>query len=265
MKKILLPTDFSEIAHNATQYALSIAKTIKAEIVFFHADQHNSEDLHKLKEEVSKALIGTQSVKASYISSHKQFNSLMVNEIVKANDIDLVVIGTTGEAAPLEKKIFGRNTTDITEHSNCPVISIPFNYKNFEIKNIAYASDLNFIDTEINQIIDLAKLFNATVEIFHVSPTFPDLGNVEKMNVQQKIEQIKTKYAKINYSVETTKHDNETYKGITSFINHHNTDLLVMFHNHVSAFDEFFATSNTEKAISHLKAPVLIYPKTLKK
>ena len=265
MKKILLPTDFTEIAHNATRYALSIAKTLKAEIVFFHADQHNSEDLHKLKEEVSKALIGTQSIKASYISSHKQFNSLIVNDIVKTNNIDLVVIGTTGEAASLEKRIFGRNTTDITEHSDCPVISVPFNYKSSEIKNIAYASDLNFIDMEISQVIDLAKLLNATIEIFHVSPTFPDLGNAESMNVQQKIEQIKLKYAKINYSVETTKHDNETYKGITSFISHHNTDLLVMFHNHVSAFDEFFATSNTDKIISHLKTPVLIYPKTFKK
>lgn len=36
IKKILLLTDFSEVAENATRYALSIAKQVKSEIEILH-------------------------------------------------------------------------------------------------------------------------------------------------------------------------------------------------------------------------------------
>jgi nucleotide-binding universal stress UspA family protein len=262
MKIILVPTDFSAIADNATHYALSLAKRFKGEVLIFHADEKNPNDLNKLKTEVDK--IHSGQVKVGFLFSPNHLSSITVNDVVKEHNVDLIVMGTSGEAATLEKKIFGRNTTDISEHANCPVVAVPAGYTYSGITKIAYASDLNFLDKEIGKVIGLAQLLNAAVDVFHVSPVFPDLGNSEKMNVQQKLEQIKDKYdfKKINYSVEKTKRDNQIPEGIACFIDYGDADLLVMFHNHVSAFDEFISNSSTAKVIAHTKTPILVFPKS---
>ncbi len=39
MKPILIPTDFSRCAQNAIDYAVSIAKKTKAEIIILHAEK----------------------------------------------------------------------------------------------------------------------------------------------------------------------------------------------------------------------------------
>jgi len=262
MKKILIPTDFSEIAHNAAKFATSIANHTGAELIFFHAEKHNgSDELRKLKED-TKTLLLNPSVKTEYVVSDKLFNSLTIKGLF-GNSIDLIVIGTSGENADLSKKLFGTNTSEIIENINCPVIAVPAGYNDQKIQKISYASDLSKLDHETARVIAFAKLFNAAIEIFHVSPVFPDLGDVEKMDVQSRIDQLKQKhdYSAIKYFVEETPHDNQINKGIKSFLSHHHSDLLVLFHNNLEGIDRFITSSETEKSVTQIKIPVLIFPK----
>jgi len=263
MKKIVIPTDFSEIAKNAAQFAISIARHTGAELIFFHADLHReSDELRKLKEETAKVSLSNPAVKTGFIVSDKLFNSLTIKDIFN-NSVDLIIIGTSGEKADISKKLFGTNTSEIIEDINCAVISIPADCHYKDIQKIAYASDLSKLDHEVAKVIDFARLFNAIIEVFHVSPVFPDLGDVEKMDVHSKIEQLKHEhgYSAIKYFVEETSHDNQIDKGIKSFLLHHQSDLLVLFHNNVEGIDRFISSSETEKSVSQIKTPLLIFPK----
>lgn len=263
MRKILIPTDFSAIAVNASEYALAIAKTLKGELVFFHADEHTDSNEHnKLIAEVNKISTENPSLKTSFVATDKLFNSLTINDLFK-DSLGLIIIGTSGESGDLSKKIFGTNTSEITEDMNCPVIAIPSDYKYTDIRKIGYASDLNNLDKEITEVIDFSRKFNAVIEVFHVSPVFPDLGDVEKIDIQSKIEELKQKhgYSAIQYFVEKTNHDNQINKGINNFLSHHNSDLLVLFHNIRSGIDRFITSSETRDVITHIKTPLLIFPK----
>ncbi len=263
MKNIIVPTDFSEIAQNATRFAMSVAKHIHGKLVFFHADEDlNSSDLLALRKETAKIQALVPDVTSTFVASNKRFNSLTLKETFK-DKVDFIVIGTSGESADISKKLFGTNTSEILEDVNCPVMAIPEGCTYQEIKRIAYASDLIKLEKELEKIISLAKQFGASIEVFHVSPIFPDLGDVEKMNIPAKIEQLKQKYTYdlINYSIQKTTRDNQIQSGIHSFLSQHNSDLLVIFHNNVSGIDRFLTDSETEKLVTHVKTPLLVFPK----
>lgn len=265
MKKILVPTDFSAIAGNAARYALELAKVMNSEIVFFHANEHSGSDEYKrLKAEVATISALNPSVKSEFVATDKLFNSMTITDIFRT-DIGLIVMGTSGEHAAFSKKIFGTNTSQIIENMNCPVIAVPDGYAYSDIKNIAYASDLNRLEEEIILVIDFARRFNADVQVFHVSPVFPDLGDVEKIDAQSKIEALKQQhgYPAMSYSVEKTTNDNQINKGIVKFLSHHAADLLILFHNNREGIDKFFSSSTAEKAITHIKTPLLIFPKSI--
>lgn len=263
MKKILVPTDFSPIAKNSIHYALSLAKLFKSELIIFHAENVPANDLLIYKEEVDEKMLTDNISEISYLTSSKKFNSLSLNEIVQTNNIGLIVMSTIGEDVSADKILFGRNAVEIAEHSVCPVLIIPSDYKYSTIDKLIYASDLHFIDDEIIKVIALAKLLGTSIEILFVSPIFPDLGDVEKIDFPLKLEEIKQKhnFNSISYTIEKTDSDNQFVKGIISFMSRHDHDLLIMFHNHDTDFEALISTSHTEKIIKEIKIPLLIYPK----
>jgi nucleotide-binding universal stress UspA family protein len=263
MNKILVPTDFTPLARNAVKYAVEFAKTIKSEVIIFHSDEQDSSDVKRLQAEVNKSIEKSPGVKITFHSSHRHFSSVTVNEVVKSLHISMIIMGTHGEKISVEKRLFGRESSEITEHAKCPVIVVPQGYKYSPIKNIAYASDLNFIDKEIAGVIHFARSFHAIVRMFHVTPVFPELGKADTIDMDKKTEEIKDKFtfSDIHYNLVEMENDNEIAEGISKFISDHKTDLLILFHNHMSVIDEFLATSNTAEVISEIKVPVMIYPK----
>jgi nucleotide-binding universal stress UspA family protein len=264
MEKILVPTDFSEVAENAAYYALSIARAFGKEVVLFHCfDKKTDRSMDKLGEEVSRLSLSEPQVKINYLESDEEFTSKTVSNIIQEHHISLVVMGTVGESGGLGKKLFGRNTSVIIENSPRPVLAVPPGHRFKGMRKICYASDLGNIDKEMEKITQFAVPFQAAIELLHVTPVFPDLGDVEKVDFRPKIEKLKQKYAgiPIHYHIQTMNHDNEILEGIDSFSRLENIDLLVMFHNPQTPFDVYFSTSYTQSAISHLKVPLLVYPK----
>lgn len=262
MKKILVPTDFTSLANNALNYAFSLAGILKCEVVILHADQPDPKDLSALIDEVNTLTGASRNFNITYLTTPKQFSSITINELVVKSKINLIIMGTSGQDMSVEKELFGTNAADIAEHAKCPVICVPAGYNHTAIKKIAFAADLNFINQQATPVINFAKTLSAALHLFHVVPVFPDLGDTEKMDVNSKIDKLKIKYnySEIYYTVEKTKHDNEILKGIITFISHNEADLLVMFHDHLSALDELFTKSNVEKVLSHIKIPLLVFP-----
>ncbi len=263
MIKILIPTDFSKIADNAVNYALSLIRTVNGELTFFHANVPEGDDsLTSLHKELSKSGLSNLTPEANFISTDRLFNSATIKEL-HLDAVDLIIMGTSGENKNFSERIFGTNTSEMIENLNCPVLAVPEHYRFKSIHKIGYATDLNNLNDEIVKVIEFAKPFKAAIEIFHVSPIFPDLGDTEKMDVNSSIETLKERhdYPNIHYSIEKTPRDNQVNKGIHTFLSDHDLDLLVLFHNNQEGIDRFITSSASENMIKEIKSPVLIFPK----
>lgn len=260
MKRILIPTDHSMIADNAIEYALALPKEVVQEVLLFHAGAHIEENFIKLNKQVNRL---SEKFKTSVINSEKPFSSDILKEIIKERHIDFIVIGTSGEAGSIAKKIFGSNTTSIIDDLICPAIVVPQDFKNKGITKIGYASDFSDVENEASQVIFFAKLFNAQIEILHVEPVYLDIYDSEKVDIENVIETIRKKhdFPNIQYAIEITASHDEIRAGIDHFIENNNPDLLVMFHQNRAGIDKLLIPSTTAHSITHLKLPLLVIPK----
>ncbi|WAC02798.1 universal stress protein [Lacinutrix neustonica] len=146
MKNILLPTDFSDNSWNAIVYALQLFKDDTCNFcllntytpIFYHMEQvlvtspqmslesivrENSERrLEEMKTRMEQEF-GNPNHTYSSISA---FNTLIgeIEELYKANVMDLIVMGTKG-ASGLKEVLFGTNTVHTIKNSKCPVLAIP--------------------------------------------------------------------------------------------------------------------------------------------
>lgn len=260
MKRILIPTDFSIVADNAVEYALALPKEEVQEVLLLHAGANVDEKFIKLNKQANRL---SERFKIEIINSEESFSSDMIKEIIKNRFIDFMIMGTSGEEGSIAKKIFGNNTSSIIDDLNCPVIVVPVSYVGKGIAKIGYASDFTDIDNEVRQVITFAKVFNATIEVLHIVPVYPDLYDTESIDIEQTVDQLRKKYdySNIHYVIEETGNDNEIKKGIEQFAEHYKPDLLVMFHLKRAYIDKLVNPSETANLITHLEVPLLIFPK----
>jgi nucleotide-binding universal stress UspA family protein len=142
IKKILVPTDFSETSRYAFQYAIEFAKSFGAEleivhvifdesqIVAFYLPQVTFQNLDQELEESAKKQM------EQFIDAYPELKSIPHNvkllkgtafiEIIneaKEYKADLIIIGTHGRTG-LEHVLFGSTAEKVVRKAPCPVLTI---------------------------------------------------------------------------------------------------------------------------------------------
>lgn len=142
LKRILYPTDFSESSIEAMKYATSFAREYKAKLTLMHVVNEKifSEGLNlprivsveALEQEMTKEAERQLKVLIPLEErSGLEYEILIVRgtpflEIIrhaKANDVDLIVIGTHGRSG-VEHIIFGSTAEKVVRKAPCPVLSV---------------------------------------------------------------------------------------------------------------------------------------------
>ena len=138
MKRILIPTDFSEDALNAADFALRMYQYKKYEIILLHVfqipaltdrvipkhDALKSEAVFNLHKEAKRIrAVSPRNIVSEYSARLGNLVSV-VDRQVKEGNIDLVIMGTDG-ALGLKDVLFGSNTSDVIEKIDCPILVIP--------------------------------------------------------------------------------------------------------------------------------------------
>jgi nucleotide-binding universal stress UspA family protein len=140
IKKILVPTDFSESAHHALEYAVSLAESLGAGITLLHVVENvavsYASDLFPVPmaevfEEVSgyarkeiaalAAEVRAQKIEAA----ERVVQGKPAVEILRAareDAIDLIVLGTHGRGV-LDHALFGSPTVRVVRKAPCPVLT----------------------------------------------------------------------------------------------------------------------------------------------
>ena len=175
MRKILIPTDFSDNAMNAIQYALELFKYERSDFFIMHAYQDeiyadasllNQEILNKVTQIISnksqKQLENTLK-KIKEISPNPRHtynmissNSMLMDEadkIVDDENIDIIVMGTRGETND-RKLTFGSHTLQVLKYVLIFISAFNFIFVPFAISN-----QLN--NSFNSALLDLARCINS--------------------------------------------------------------------------------------------------------
>jgi len=272
MKKILVPTDFSEQAENAMQVAAQLAKKHDAEIYLLHLLElplHQIDALsthsdlpeamffmklaHKRFEEVmSKDFLQDVTVHET-VEFQQSFTSLI--EICKTKDIDLIVMGSHGVSG-LKEMFIGSNTEKVVRTSDIPVLVIKNSHENFEVNDFVFASDFQKDNKETyKQASKLAEAFNAKMHLVMVNTAY-NFTTTE--DAKQRISEFTKDYFFDNYSVNIY-NDETVEQGILNFSKSVNADLIGISTHGRQGIAHFFNGSISEDLVNHSNRPVVTF------
>ena len=134
-KHILIPTDFSEHSQRAAEKALGLRKTFDARLSVVHVVNYLPPAFISAQSEHTSAAQIIERATA-YLAQWAQEMGLddaeqlvtsgpagrEVIATAKARDVDLIVIGTSGEGGV--KRLLGSTTSAVMHHAPCDVLSI---------------------------------------------------------------------------------------------------------------------------------------------
>jgi nucleotide-binding universal stress UspA family protein len=272
MKKILFPTDFSEVANNAFMHALELAHLVKAEIVLLHTFElpivdnqyfplnysvlYESIELanfEMFKGEIPKLRAVAEERNRQHIKlSHRLMDGdLLFNlkKSIKEESIDFVVMGTSG-ATGWEFFFIGSNTGSVLAGVDVPVLCVPFEAKYTKIKTIGFTTRYREKDKKaLLEVIKLAKKMKAEVRCLYVKTSHSD---VKLETIKQWETEFKTQ--PVHFMI--TQSD-DVQGTILDFISRKEIDMLAMLTYKRNFFYELFNPSLTKKVSNHSNIPVL--------
>jgi nucleotide-binding universal stress UspA family protein len=130
LKKMLLCADFSDHAHRASEYAVSMAKEYGAELMLLHVleDVPKSADLEIATEKVAKQLKESIAPKMHEGCSVKVIVRIgkpyqQIIQLALEAQTDLVIMGVRGRGS-LDTAIFGSTTYRVIQLGSCPVLAV---------------------------------------------------------------------------------------------------------------------------------------------
>ncbi len=269
MKRILVPTDFSDNADRARDYAINIAELLGAEILLLntyhlpHAGATMVVDVQDLARETSETQMKKQ---LKYLESNhpeldirsKCVSGLLVDVIKRLAEkegVDLIVMGTKGTSGALEN-ILGSNTSALIGSINVPIITVPADTViNFPEK-IIVANDLkesggDNVFTILKQIVHETK---ASVDFLFV------VDEEEKTN--RKIEHLKAadfdEAFDTNYHPFHFKESDNAEDGILEYLENKDFDLLVVVCHQRNFWQRLVERSVSKSLVKHALIPILI-------
>ncbi|WP_047244867.1 universal stress protein [Maribacter thermophilus] len=191
MKKIIIPTDFSKNAEKAIDYALFLFKKEVCTFYILHA-YHSVPSADKTKlgvqEDLNQFVKKLQSQHTEgkhYFEGIMESDSLLnlTNRTLEEKGGDYIFMGTKG-LSTLREIFVGSNTLDLIKYiNNCPIVMVPGAYEYADLRKVVFATDFKhtFSATELIPFMDIAKLWDATVNVIHIK-TEELLTDVQKTN-----------------------------------------------------------------------------------
>lgn len=170
---ILVPTDFSNNALTATQYALNLALVLRADIHLLHAySVFTSPFQSQLANETDgrRAKLGAEKGMRDFlgrlsgdtcVTITSSIVKMEVPEAISAylssNAIRLIIMGTHGTSGP-RKDLLGSNTYDVAKQSEIPMVVVPENNKGFKLERVVFFTD--YQDNDIHVLNTMRNLID---------------------------------------------------------------------------------------------------------
>lgn len=271
MKTIIVPTDFSPAALNATNYAADMALAIKANILLFHVYQlplsvsdtpivllsveemkEGAENkLAHLKKDLEHITSGTLE-----IQTEARMGNLAdeLEDCCKLTQPFAVVMGTRGHSA-VERALFGSNTLKVIKHLSWPVICVPIGKEyGTGIKKIGLACDFREVKETIPVpvIRTLVKEFQAELHVLNVDHN--DQHFKEDTPMQSGF--LHTAFEELNPQYHYIEHE-DIEDGINEFTETNNLDIVITIPKKHKLLENLFKKRSTKQLVFESHVPVM--------
>lgn len=271
MKTIIVSTDFSPAALNATNYAADMALAIKATIFLFHVYQlplsvsdtpivllsvdemreAAENKLAQLKKDLEHITSGALEIK-----TEARLGSLVdeLEDCCKTLQPFTVVMGTRGHSA-VERALFGSNTLKVIKHLSWPIICVPVGKEyGTGIKKIGLACDFREVKetTPIPVIRTLVKEFQAELHVLNVNHDnrhFKADTPVQSGFLHTAFEQLNPQYHYIEHK--------DIEDGINEFTETNNLDIVITIPKKHKLLEGLFKKSSTKQLVFESHVPVM--------
>lgn len=269
MKRILVPTDYSDAANNAAEYAVHLAKEINAKILLLHVYHvpvpptespiivYTSGELQKNNEVALKKLANRLKGNSNVEISCKAVMGMAVEEILEEEKkSNLIIMGMRG-ASKLSELILGSITTATLRKATIPTLIIPEKTK-FKIpKKIVFACDFHS-KTDYNTIEPLKELvqkFNSKLFVLNVKNKKEE-ASMEEAGAGLRLE---NKLAETNHIYYFSENE-DLVTGINEFVKERKAEMVVTIPHRHNLFERLFRESNSKKIAFHTTIPLLTLP-----
>ncbi len=271
MKRILIPTDFSDCALNAAKVAVSIAQKTGASLYFFtrtfayEYEDYMTESELKSIPEIQERLQNVEKNFAELFTKLK-LNNLNVYKFSKRGDTekeildysraisaDLIVMGTHGVSG-LKEWALGSVTQKIVRRAECPVLTIKEVPKKLSFDNIVFLSNFDEEAKEpFKQACHFAQNYNAKIHLLNIdTPSY-------FTEIPFLIKEAMTKFAD-TYDGEIEKHRFDAWNvenGLKNFLNTTEADLVIIPTHGKRGLRYLFFNSLAEGIVNHLNFPIM--------
>ncbi|WP_224485238.1 universal stress protein [Robertkochia aurantiaca] len=276
MKKILLPTDFSENAWNAIAYAMQLFHDDRCEFILLHTyvpafyrvdyalggpaysgidDAMIQATISGLERTVSRIEEEFPNLRHTFHQRYA-FNLLTdeISEITAEEDIDLVLMGTKG-ATGAEKVLFGSNAVFTLRKSKAPVLLIPAGYKYSKPKHIVFPTDYLRVyeAAELKPMTSILNKFKATLTVLRVEEDEEELTEKQQSNRDRLAECL----GDIRYIFEKVE-DGVMPTAVEKYVEDHPCDMLVMLNRKHSFIERLLLRQNVDTLGFELDIPFLV-------
>jgi nucleotide-binding universal stress UspA family protein len=279
MKKILVPTDFSNNAQKAVDYAVAIAEKADAEIILLNAlavvdttfssrkavfEEYNNSLAADMREQL-KDLQQTVEKKSTVKITTKFFKGSIADSILKCavdEDVNLIVMGTRG-ASGIERMLWGSTTACIIGNTTIPVLAIPRGAEWKGLKNILFA--IRHFEADDKTLIPILKLAQLEAALVHVA-VFTDTDDndladyIEHGRLLNAYKQtLPARYKDVQFKTEHLE-GKEFEDTIEQYIKGYDIDMLVMTTHKRSFWNSMFNRSMTKSMAYQINIPLLAIP-----
>lgn len=279
MKKILVPTDFSDNAWNAIFTALKLHTDIACTFYFLHAYEPNT--LNMLSSKGQRRLGVIYDSLAAY--SEQELNNILayleknhqhpkhifeaisisdpvdkaVEQLIAQKDIDLVCMGTQGATGAKQVFMGSKTVKVLNKIKDCPILVVPSEHDFKALKSLAFPTDFSkkYEKHQMQPLRDLVALWNTHIHIVHVAIEFE--MNDQQLNNQKILKERLNGFDVMFYNIDFESNIAHT---LEKFISNTAVDMIALIKYQHSFWEKVIGEPVVKKMTFHTKVPLLVLP-----
>jgi nucleotide-binding universal stress UspA family protein len=266
---ILVPTDFSDKANRAVDYAAIIAGRIKARILLLHViELPHGTNLQKDKIRAEHEKLSRPQLKKA-VERIKTFGRIKVETLIRIGAPVTTIVATANEyqvelicmgnriTSGFRRFVFDTTTSGVIDLSSCPVLATTAKLPEIKLERMLFATDYKENDLEVlKKATSLAKDFSSEMHVIHVS-TRPGFDEKLRAIGFETMIRKSVNYKKLHFK--QLRH-NDVEEGLDKAIAEIYPHLVILIHQNRSFLDAVFGSNVIDDLIYRAEIPVLVYP-----
>ena len=273
IRKILLLTDFSDVAHNASLYALNISIKVKSEIEILHIINTPVDwvkhplDKEKLypetKAEIARAKANLSSIGRGFKAEGIEASENLIYNVgvedlpyyINKDKYDLIIMGSHGSKG-IKEYVIGSNAQKVIRASQVPVLVVKTPPNNDSINKIVMASTFEENQKQTyERLFDYAADLGTEVDLLYINTPY-------HFKETEEIEKMLTTFCQDRPHQNCGKHHVDALneeRGIQYYMDQSNADIFAIATSGKSRWSRMISPSLSEAVVNHLDIPVLVF------